>query len=172
MKIKNWIISLLLSCVIAFVAHAQSKLTDAQIIEIVEQGNEAEISVAEMAESKAKNPEVKKLALEVILLHEKTNREIQRIAKENNINPIPSKTSNTIRTKGKAFKKEFKQKKPLDFDRMFVDQQAVVYQKFVTEMDQKLIPFAQKKELKDFLMSTRNEVADHLIKVKSVQASF
>lgn len=171
MKIKNYIISLLLSCVIAIVAHAQSKLNDAQIVEIIEQANEAEISVAEMAELKAKNPQVKKIALEVILLHEKANREVQRITKDNNIKPVPSKMSNMIRTKGKAFKKEFKQKKPLDFDRIFVDQQTVIYQQFVTDMDQKLIPFAQKKELKEFLMSIRNEVADHLIRVKGVQAS-
>ena len=168
-NIKNWLISLMLSCVVAFVAHAQARLSDAQIAEIVEQANEAEIAIAEIVDSNAASKEVKKMALELILLHEKSSRDLQMIIKDASINPVPSKISNNIRKVGKAKKKEFKNKKLNDFDKNYVDQQIIIYQKFVIELDKKLIPFAQKQELKEYLMKERNEIADQMEKIKTLQ---
>lgn len=170
-NVKNWLISLMLSCIVALVAHAQSKPTDAQIAEIAEQANEAEIGVAEMVDKQGTNKDVKKLALEIVLLHEKNSRELLRVTKEASINPVPSKTSNTVRKVGKQKKREFKNKKAASFDRDFLDQQIDVYQKFVIEMDKKLIPFAQKPEFREFLMNSRNEVADLLEKVKTLRTT-
>src|SRR5688572_12518432 len=75
-------------------APGQSKSTASSFIKEAAQGNAAEIALAEVAERKAQNKEVKDFAQHVRKDHSAANQELQQIASKHNVEinqPMDSK---------------------------------------------------------------------------------
>ncbi|MBC7428268.1 MAG: DUF4142 domain-containing protein [Bacteriovorax sp.] len=172
MKTKIWLLSLTLSMGTTFAAHAANvtSLTDAQIVEILEKTNDAEIDAAKLAKSDAKNKEVKEFAKMMIDEHKMNNKEADMVEKKIKVKPEESDTSKMITADGKNKRDMLKKQKDMAFDKMYMEQQVVMHTQVLNDLDTKLIPSAKNAALKTHLEATRVHVKAHLEKAQAIQA--
>lgn len=170
MKLKIWILALLVSiAVFSFVSQAQN-LSDHQIAEILEEANDAEIEAAKLAKGDATNKEVKEFAKHMIEQHKKNNKETKKVVKKADIDPEESEISKAIKADAKNKKDILKKQRDLAFDRMYMEQQVSMHQQLLNDLDQKYIPAAQNPDFKNHLKVTREHVSQHLEKARALEA--
>ena len=170
MKIRFVLLTVALTSIFSFAAHAQA-LNDHQIAEVLEEANDAEIDAAKVAKKETKNKEVRDFANHMIAEHEKNMKETKKIVKKNDIDPEDSEMSKALEEDAKNKKKMLKdQKDKVAFDKMYMEQQVNMHTQLLNDLDQKFIPAAQKPEFKAHLQATREHVSKHLEMAKSLQS--
>lgn len=169
MKIRFVLLTLALTSIFSFAAHAQA-MNDHQIAEVMEEANDAEINAAKMAKKETKNKEVRDFANHMIAEHEKNLKETKKIAKKNDIDGKDSAMSEAVEADAKAKKKMLKEQKGPAFDKMYMEQQVSMHTQLLNDLDAKFIPSATNPEFKTHLQATREHVSKHLEMAKELQA--
>lgn len=123
----------------------------------------AEVAIGKLAQNKAKNAEVKKLADRVVTDHTKANEELMRLARDAGI-PVSEKPDADHNTKVKHFRSEA----DANFDREFVNHMVDSHTKGValfTQASKEL----KNEELRSFAAKTLPTIREHLDMAKRLQ---
>jgi putative membrane protein len=152
-------------------ADAPTALTDEQILQITHTANQAEIEQAKLAQSKSKDPRVKKLAAMMLKDHKAADAKGMAVARKGKLTPAPSPTSTTLESDAKSATSTLSSQSGADFDKDYVDTQVKEHQAVLDVIDQKLLPNAKSPDLIAFLNEVRPKIAMHLQHAQDLQSA-
>ncbi len=143
--------------------------TDSQIVEIVENANDADIDVGKLAEKKATNDEVRQYAKDMQTHHKDQNKKLKDLIRKQEIMKEASQTSKGIESVAKDAEHELKKLGGIDFDRAYMASEVSMHQMVLGSLDQDLIPNAESKEVKQYLQNLKPMIVEHLKKAKALE---
>ncbi len=152
-------------------AEAMGTLTDEQIVEITHTANAGEIEQARLAQTKAKDGRVKRLAAMMIKDHSDADMKGMKLAKKASLTPSDSPTSTSLKSDAESNTASLKTQTGADFDKAYVDTQVKEHQAVLDMIDEKLSPNAKNADLKAYLTDVRAAVAMHLQHAKDLQSA-
>jgi len=166
---KLSVLALASSLVLPAAASAQS-INDAQIASIVVTANQVDIDAGNFAKTRAKNPQVKQFAQQMVTDHTGVNKQATALAAKLKVTPQDNPTSQSLKSGGDANVAKLKTLKGADFDKAYIDHEVDYHQAVLDAVDKTLIPGAKNDELKALLVKTRPAFVAHLEHAKHVQA--
>lgn len=156
----------------AFAAFAETKaLTDAEIIGVAMAVNQAEIDAGNLAQSTSSHPDVKMFGERLAGQHNESNSLFSDWAKKNNVAPQNSAISDRLKADGKEYLGKLKALGGILFDLDYMSHEVESHEQALALWDNKLIPGAQDKELKDLLTLMRSRFSDHLENARLIKKS-
>jgi putative membrane protein len=166
---KLSVIALASLLVVPAAASAQG-INDAQIASIVVTANQVDIDAGNFAKTRAKNPQVKQFAQQMVTDHTGVNKQATELAAKLKVTPEDNATSQSLKSGGEANVNKLKLLKGADFDKAYIDHEVDYHQAVLDAVDKTLIPGAKNEELKALLVKTRPAFLAHLEHAKHVQA--
>lgn len=146
-------------------------LTDPQIATIVATANRGELTQAQDAMKKAKNPKIVGFARHMVTDHGQAGKDLGDIQKSGKMDPSPTDMSRQIESDGKSVSATLQSAAAgADFERQYMDAQVTEHQQLLDALDTKLISGAQNADLKTFLQKVREKVAGHLQMAKDIRS--
>jgi putative membrane protein len=155
----------------ASAADAPTPLIDPQILQVVHTANLGEIEQAKLAQLKAKDVRVKKLAATMAKDHADADGKALALAKGEGLSLAPSSTNTSLESDAGSATSTLKSQSGADFDKGYVDTQVKEHQAVLDMIDQKLIPNAKSAGVKAFLAEVRPKIAMHLQHAQDLQAA-
>jgi putative membrane protein len=146
-------------------------LSDGQIAKITDAVDTAEVNQAELANTKSKNPRVKKFASQMITQHTQAKQKSAQLAKKANLTPETSAAYSELDTKTSKVLDGLKSADAASFDQLYISAQVQGHQEVLDLLTTQLIPAASNADLKAQLEKTRTMVEKHLTDAKSIQQS-
>ena len=176
---KTRMISIVATLVLSLSVHGQDKKapakatgpTDPQIAAIVVAANTVDIDAGKLAQSKAKNEEVKKFAKQMVTDHTAVNKSAVDLVTKLKVTPEENDTSRSLKDGGEKNMAKLKSLKGKEFDKAYVDNEVTYHQAVLDAVDKTLIPSAQNAELKALLEKVRPAFVAHLEHAKQIQAT-
>jgi len=150
---------------------SSQKLSDAQIIQILETTNSGVVTSSMMEKSHGKIDQAKNLADLMLDQHKQDNKKLKALAKKFDIKPENSASSQRAQTDASKMNRSLGGLKGRALDRAYVAKQIEVQKNVLNELDKELIPQAKNSDLKEFLESTRSKVARNLDHAKAIQGT-
>jgi putative membrane protein len=144
---------------------------DAQIAAIVVAANQVDINAGKLAESKARNKEVKSFARTMVRDHTGVNKQAVNLVTKLKVKPEENSTSESLKDSGNKTIARLKGLKGAEFDKAYVDNEVSYHQSVLDAVDKVLIPNAKNTELHDLLVKVRPAFVAHLEHAKQLQAS-
>lgn len=145
-------------------------LTDGQIAKVAETVDTGEIEQSKEAQKRAKNPQVKQLATQLLQHHTKSKQKGDTLVKKAELTPEDSSVASDISTKAEANLLTIKNAEaPADVERAYVDAQISQHEAVLELLNTKLIPNAVNAQLKAQLEETRKMVEQHILKARKVK---
>ena len=145
---------------------------DAQIAAIVVTANQVDIDAGKLAESKAKNAEVKAFGQQMITDHTGVNKQADGTRHEAQVKPRGQRRpARASRPAAPTTSRALKTLSGAAFDKAYVDHEVAYHQQVLDAMDKTLIPSAENAELKALLVKVRPAFVAHLEHAKQVQQS-
>ena len=142
-------------------------LDDAQIAEITDSVNSAEIEQATLARERTQNPEVRRFASMMIEHHGEAQKKQASLKLQTADSPL----SRQLREESKTTLQSLAAKHGADFDRAYLDAQVAGHQKVLETIGRVLAPQARKPELRTYLTELEPTVAQHLQQARSARES-
>jgi putative membrane protein len=149
---------------------AQPQMSDGQIAAYLSAANKAEIESSELATTRAKSPEVKKLAAEIIKDHKAADQQAAALLPKAGIKPEQSAMVTSLGDRAKTTIDQLKILKGADFDRAYVDAQIMMHQDVIEAFDQRLMVAAHNEDLKIVMSNVRPKLQAHLDLAQRLQA--
>ena len=143
-------------------------LTDEQIAAITDAANTGEIDQAKLAESKSKDPSVKKFAAMMISMHGAAKMKQAKLK----MKTAESATSTAMAADAASTMDTLKMDKGKDFDKAYIAAQVDGHQKVLDTINAKLLPNVKNAELKAYLDEIKPRVEQHLKEAKQLQESY
>lgn len=145
-------------------------LTDGQIAKVAETVDKGEIDQAKEVQKKAKNPQVKKLAAQLIQHHTKNKQKGQSLVKKEELTPEASPVSEDLSAKAEKNLQSIKDATaPAEAERAYVDAQIAQHEEVLQLLTTRLIPSAVNTDLKAQLEETRKMVEQHIEQARKVK---
>ena len=145
-------------------------VTDAQIASIVVTANQVDIDAGRVAESRARNAEVKRFGQQMVAAHTGVNKQAAELVTQLGVTPQDNPTAQSLKTGGAENVKNLNTLSGAAFDKAYIDHEVVYHQQVLDAMDKTLIPSASNAELKALLVKVRPAFVAHLEHAKQVQA--
>ncbi|MEO6603776.1 MAG: DUF4142 domain-containing protein [Polyangiaceae bacterium] len=143
-------------------------LTDEQIAAITDAANTTEIDQANLAESKSKDPAVKKFAAMMIMHHGAAKTKQAKLK----LKTAESSTSTAMAADAASTMDSLKVDKGKDFDKAYIAAQIDGHQKVLDAINDKLLPNVKRSDLKAYIEGIKPTVEAHLKEAKQLQESF
>lgn len=143
-------------------------LTDEQIAAITDAANSAEIAQAKLAETKSKDPGVKRFAAMMIKHHGEAKQKQAKLK----LKPAESSISTALESDSASTLNALKGDKGADFDKAYIAAQVQGHQTVLDTINQKLLPNAKNADLKAYLDEIKPRVEDHLKQAKQLQEEY
>ncbi len=144
---------------------------DAQIASIVVTANMVDVEAGRLAATKSTNPEVKKLAQQMVDDHTSVNKQASDLVTKLKVTPQENDTSKALKTGGDANVANLQKLAGKEFDKAYVDHEVAYHQSVLEAVDKTLIPSASNAELKALLIKVRPAFLAHLEHAKHVQST-
>jgi len=145
-------------------------LTDGQIAKVAETVDKGEIEQAKEVQKRAKNPQVKQLAAQLIQHHTKSKQKGQTLAKKEQLTLEESPVCEEIGNKAEQNLQAIKSASaPNEAERAYVDAQIAQHEEVLQLLNTRLIPSAVNADLKAQLEETRKMVESHIEQARKVQ---
>ncbi len=151
-------------------AFAQA-LSEAQITKMMKEANEAEISMAKLADRKSKNPQVKAYAKKMMDEHKKNEKEVKKVARKEDIGMDRSEDMKMMKENAKTKMSQLKDTPAAEFDKAYIASQVEMHQQLLDNINNKFLPAATTPELKTYLETTKGHVQTHLDEAKTIQTT-
>jgi putative membrane protein len=145
--------------------------TDPQIVGIVEAANQIDIDYAKLAESKAKDKQVKDFAQLMITDHSSVQKAVGDLAAKLNVTPADSETSNSLKTQAQQIMQKLQGLKDKEFEKAYIDNEVAYHQAVINATKTVLTPNAQNAELKSALQGAEPVFENHLQHAQQVQSA-
>jgi putative membrane protein len=139
-------------------------ITDGEILDVIRTANNAEISAAEVANTRASSPKVREFASTMLKEHKKNNSDADSLAKRTTVGFETNDKSATIKSDADSKLTELQNvpSTSRSFDKTYVDQQISMHKGLLDELNNNLIPSAQNADVKSYLQKTKTHVQRHL----------
>ena len=141
---------------------AATDLSDAQILEVVHVVNRGEIEESQLAASKGRDAQIKRLAALVVRQQAESESEAAALAGAVGIRPARSATSLSLEERERAVVSALEAQDGVDFDRAYLRGQITERQAVLDVLEQKLLPGARNVDLKAYLSEVQARVATDL----------
>ncbi len=144
---------------------------DAQIASIVVTANQVDIDAGKLAESKARQADVKDFARLMVADHTGVNKQATDLVTRLHVTPQDNDTSKSLKDGGDKNVATLKTLKGKAFDKAYVDHEVAYHQSVLDAIDHTLIPNAKNADLKQLLEKVRPAIASHLEHAQHLQKS-
>jgi putative membrane protein len=151
-------------------AYAQAP-NDAQIAAIVVTANQVDIDAGRLAETKARNPQVKAFGKQMVTDHTGVNKQATDLVTKLGVKPEDNPTAQSLKSGGQENVTNLKSLSGAAFDKAYVDHEVAYHQQVLDAVDKTLIPNAQNAELKALLVKVRPAFVAHLEHAKQIQST-
>lgn len=152
-------------------AAAPAGPTDPQIASIAVTANQVDIDYAKIAQTKAKNADVKKFAQTMAKDHQHVIDLAVALAKKLNVTPEDNPTTQTLLHMEDSVKNVFSPLTGAAFDKAYIDNEVSYHEFAIGAVENVLIPNAKNEELKNLLVTVLPNFKEHLEMAKKIQAS-
>lgn len=149
---------------------AKPTLSDAQIAAIVVAANQVDIDAGQLAQQKAKHPDVKKLAERMVADHTAVSKTVTDLVTKLKLTPAESDTSRNLTASGKQAREQLEKRSGAELDTAYVDHEVAHHQAFIDLLRTQLIPSATNAELKAMLVGVEPALDAHLQHAQQIQA--
>ncbi len=147
-------------------------ISDGQIVSVVSAANDAEISAASLAKSRADNAEVRAFARHMVDAHTKNNVEEKTLfGRQWDNQSQTSEMSQSIRAEAETQLAQLQNMSGSSFDQKYLGQQIAMHKQLLSDLDQRYIPTAKDAKLIEFLKTTRLHVSQHLDSAQHILTS-
>jgi putative membrane protein len=149
---------------------AAAPLTDGQILKVAEAVDKGEIEQSKEVQKKARNPQVKKLAAELIQHHTKNKQKGQTVGKKAQLTLEDSTVLSELSAKAEENLQTIKAAPDAKLaEQAYVESQIRQHETVLELLNTRLIPSAMNAELKSALEETRKMVETHIEEAKRVK---
>ncbi|HVK60839.1 MAG TPA: DUF4142 domain-containing protein [Bdellovibrionales bacterium] len=148
-----------------------SATTDGEVSAVLAAANTAEIEMAQLAQQKATDPQVKAFADKMVADHRANKKEGADVAKSSDIDVQKSNLSKQVASDTEAKMKDLKVRAGSDFDQAYISSQITMHEELLARLNDKYIPGAQDTQFRSYLEETRDHVQQHLDTAQALQAS-
>ena len=160
------------SCLLLPITGLSSQaVNDAQIVSIVVTANQVDIDAGKLAESMARNADVKAFAQRMITDHTAVIKAGSELAAKLKITPQDNPTSKSLKSDGDKTLAQLKGLKGAAFDKAYIDREVAYHTQVIAALDETLVPNTTNPELKALLIKARPTFVAHLAEAKRVQSS-
>jgi putative membrane protein len=147
-----------------------STLSDGQLAAVLQAINQGEIQQAQLAESRAQSPEVKKLAQHMMTAHQNMQTKAQAMMSRLQLTPSDNAVSQQIQTDAQNDLSTLQSMRGREFDRDYVQAQIKGHNQAIEMLD-RMIPTVKSPEMKTELMNLRPKLQAHLQEAERVQST-
>jgi putative membrane protein len=145
-----------------------AKLSDANIVALVDEANKADSSAGALAATKATNPDVKSFARLMMSEHHALRVQGQQLAKKAKITPQPPATD-SVSMMAKAETDTLQSTpKGAQFDRTYISQEVTAH-KAVLDLLNKAEASAQNAQLKALITKAKPVIQKHLDRAQAIE---
>jgi putative membrane protein len=145
-------------------------LSDGQILEVTHVANAGEIAQAKLAQTKASDARVSKLATMMIADHTEADNKGAELARTEGLTLLASTTSSDIKTDGGRILADLSSKSGAAFDKAYVDAQVKEHTAVLRTIDDQLLANAKDGQVQALIQTIRSKVAEHLVHAQKVQS--
>ena len=145
-------------------------VNDATIAAMLLAFNNTDISYARLAPARAEREVVKQFAERMLTDHTSVNLQVTQLLQKLDVVPEDNVASLDMRDESSATRDILRELSGRAVDSTYIESEVRYHQKFLTALDQELIPFARNGELKALLSNVRPAVAGHLAHAEQVRA--
>jgi putative membrane protein len=145
-------------------------LSDANIVALISEANNAEIQAAQMAETKATNPSVRKFAQLMIQDHRQMQAQGDQVAKAISVTPQPPANDSLAAHVQQEQSQLSSLAKGPDFDRAYINDQVADHQTVLAMLNQ-FDTQAQAPQLKTLIEKAIPKVQSHLDRAQKLQST-
>lgn len=142
--------------------------TDAQIFGTLAALHSGTMAAAELANSRATDPEVKELAQAIDREHTQMNQDLLALAQRTGVEPVASADSGLIRERNDDLKELQEKEAGREWDDEFVDE-LQDWQEDSRELLTRAIEATQSPELRQALMDMRSTVEQHITRANALK---
>ncbi|WP_437937828.1 DUF4142 domain-containing protein [Sorangium sp. So ce341] len=144
-------------------APAEAPLTDEQIVAVLDAANKKEIDEAQLAQTKAKNKDVKAYARVIVQHHNDAKAKQAKLVKKLGITAAESDKSKQLATETQQAVEQLKALQGADFDQQFVQLMVKDHQTTLDLIDRRILQDAKNADLKAMLeKDLRPTIEKHL----------
>jgi putative membrane protein len=147
-----------------------SNLSDAQVAGVLQTINQGATQEAQLAQSKASMPEVKRFARDMMTTHRSVQTKENALFSRLQVTPTDSAASNQLRSDTQNQLTTLQSMKGKDFDQSFMDAQ-VRHHNDALDLIDRMSPNVKSSELKSELQSMRSKVDARLREAERIQQS-
>jgi putative membrane protein len=149
---------------------ASQALTDAEIFAILDEINESEIELGELAQDKATNADVKSFAREMVMAHRKMEDEGEALSKRLGVSP-KSEANDSLEAANDATNDRLESlAKGITFDTAYVNSQVMGHEKAIAFLN-RAGEQVTSAELKTLIEGAKPNVQRHLDRARTLQTS-
>ena len=153
------------------VAQAAPDLSDPEVAHVAVTANSIDIDLANFAQGRTHNSEVRQFATTMITDHSAVNKQAGALAARLGVTPKDNGVSQSL-SKGAADARTTLEKLQGNaFDRAYIDREVAYHQAVLDAIDKVLVPTTDNADLKKLLVDVRPAIATHLDHAKMLQAS-
>lgn len=146
-------------------------LSDAEIVNITDSVDSAEIAQANVARSRARHEAVKQFAQHMISQHTAAKQRGADLVHEKNMTPVTSTVSSSLQRGSRQMLETLKAQDLAAFDVTYIAGQIEEHQQVLQLLNSQLIPNATDADLRSLLTDAREMVERHIAAAKTIQQS-
>lgn len=139
-----------------------ASLDDAEIAHIAVTANAIDAELAQIAQGRAVNEEVRQFAATMIRDHTGVNEQAKALAARLGVTPADNEVSRSLRSGAEAARQKLENIRGGEFDIAYMQREVEYHEAVLAALDQTLIPNSTNEELKALLQQARGAVAAHL----------
>lgn len=153
-------------------ARAQSpgRVTDANIAAMVLALNNTDISYARLAPARAEREDIRKFAERMLTDHTGVNQLVTNLMTKLDLEAEDNVASLDMRDESAEKRDLMRELSGYRFDSTYIENEISYHRKFLSQIDNVLLPAARNAELKGLLTAVRPAVASHLAHAEQVRA--
>jgi putative membrane protein len=165
-----------LTCSLVFsvpaIAQDKPRLSDAEVAYVAVVANQIDISYAEIAKEKSKDPEVIKFAETMERDHKAVIAKAAALAKRLGVTPKENAVSQSLLNNAEKTKKTLRGQSSLAFDRTYIDNEVAYHKAVIEAVEGLLIPETENAELKQLLQNVVPALKAHLMHAEMLQKTY
>lgn len=148
---------------------ANTFTNDAEIAAFTDAVNKAEIQQARLAVQRAKDPQVKAFAQEMINQHSQFATSQKHMMSTMNVTPQATAPTTALESQAQSDLSTLTSKTGSDFDKAYIDLQVQEHQAVLTKLTSELIPAAHSSQFKSELTNLQPKLQHHLERAEAIQ---
>ena len=172
MRSRTYAIAALIASLAALPSFARAQApTDPQIVGIVLAANKIDIDAGKAAVAKAKDPEVKAFAQQMITDHSALQKSVMDLGAKLHVTPADSPTADSLKKQAAETATRLKGLSGAAYDKAYIDNEVAYHQAVIDAVTKTLIPNAQNAELKGALQGAAPAFVGHLQHAQHIQST-